>query len=57
MSICNFKRIGSNDSHVGNNTSKNYRKRKKNVVKAFDLEICFVAKEAGLQLGQQSAFR
>lgn len=32
-------------------------KEEKKVVKAFDLEICFVAKEAGLQLGQQSAFR
>lgn len=29
--------------------------KKKKVMKAFDLEICFVAKEAGLQLGQQSA--
>lgn len=51
-SICNFTRISSNDAHVGNNTSKDYTK---NMVRAFDLKIHSVAKEAGVHLGQQSA--
>lgn len=56
MSVCDFERMGSNDPHVGNNTSKDYKKKKikkkkNDVARAFDLESPFAAKEGGLQPG------